>query len=176
LLLQPIPQAEDYLMSNETPPNYLELAADIVSAFVSNNSVSVADLPNLIGNVHAALRSSGQPAPQRQDAKPTPAISIRKSVTPEYVISLEDGKQYKSLKRHLTRLGLTPEAYREKWGLPHDYSMVAANYAAKRSELAKSFGLGQRRSRAAQAKTAANDAVKTAPTKAPAKRGRRKAG
>jgi predicted transcriptional regulator len=176
LLLQPIPQAEDYLMSNETPPNYLELAADIVSAFVSNNSVSVADLPSLIGNVHAALRSSGQPTPQRQDAKPTPAISIRKSVTPEYVISLEDGKQYKSLKRHLTRLGLTPEAYREKWGLPHDYSMVAANYAAKRSELAKSFGLGQRRSRAAQAKTAANDAVKTAPTKAPAKRGRRKAG
>jgi predicted transcriptional regulator len=176
LLLQPIPQAEDYLMSNETPPNYLELAADIVSAFVSNNSVPIADLPSLIGNVHAALQESGQPAPQRQDAKPTPAISIRKSVTPEYVISLEDGKQYKSLKRHLTRLGLTPEAYREKWGLPHDYSMVAANYAAKRSELAKSFGLGQRRSRAAQAKTAANDAVKTAPTKAPAKRGRRKAG
>jgi predicted transcriptional regulator len=92
-------------MSNETPPNYLELAADIVSAFVSNNSVSVADLPNLIGNVHAALRSSGQPSPQRQDAKPTPAISIRKSVTPEYVISLEDGKQYKSLKRHLGKLG-----------------------------------------------------------------------
>ena len=92
------------------------------------------------------------------------------------MISLEDGKHYKSLKRHLGKLGLTPEAYREKWGLPHDYSMVAANYAAKRSELAKSFGLGQRRSRAAQAKTAANDAVKTAPTKAPAKRGRRKAG
>jgi predicted transcriptional regulator len=174
LLLQPIPQAEDYLMSNETPPNYLELAADIVSAFVSNNSVSVADLPNLIGNVHAALQSSGQPAPQRQDAKPTPAISIRKSVTPEYVISLEDGKQYKSLKRHLGKLGLTPEAYREKWGLPHDYPMVAANYAAKRSELAKSFGLGQRRSRAAQAKTAAHDAVKTASAKTSAKRGRTK--
>jgi predicted transcriptional regulator len=161
-------------MSNETPPNYLELAADIVSAFVSNNSVSVADLPSLIGNVHAALRSSGQPTPQRQDAKPTPAISIRKSVTPEYVISLEDGKQYKSLKRHLTRLGLTPEAYREKWGLPHDYPMVAANYAAKRSELAKSIGLGQRRSKAAQAKTAANDVVKTASTKTSAKRGRTK--
>ena len=163
-------------MSDETPPNYIELTADIVSAFISNNSVPVSDLPSLIGNVHTALRNSGQPAPQREEAKPTPAVPIKRSITPDYLISLEDGKHYKSLKRHLTRLGLTPEAYREKWGLPHDYSMVAANYAAKRSELAKSFGLGQRRSRAAQAKTAANDAVKTAPTKAPAKRGRRKAG
>src|SRR5215218_2498335 len=160
-------------MSDETPPNYIELAAGIVSAFVSNNSVSVADLPSLIGNVHAALRSSGQPTPQQQDAKPTPAISIRKSVTPDYLISLEDGKQYKSLKRHLTKLGLTPEAYREKWGLPRDYPMVAATYAAKRSELAKSLGLGQMRSKAAHAKVAANDAVETAPAKAPAKRGRK---
>jgi predicted transcriptional regulator len=161
-------------MSDETPPNYIELAAGIVSAFVSNNSVSIADLPNLIGNVHAALQESGQPAPKQEETKPIPAVSVRRSVTPDYLISLEDGKHYKSLKRHLTRLGLTPEAYREKWGLPHDYSMVAANYAAKRSELAKSIGLGQHRSKTAQAKAAAHDAVKSAPAKTSAKRGRKK--
>ena len=163
-------------MSNETPPNYIELAANIVSAFVSNNSVSVADLPNLIGNVHTALRSSGQPAPQREEAKPTPAVSTKRSITPDYLISLEDGKHYKSLKRHLRGLGLTPEAYREKWGLPRDYPMVSANYTAKRSELAKSFGLGQHRSKAAQAKTAANVVVKTSPAATSTKRGRKKVG
>jgi predicted transcriptional regulator len=163
-------------MSDETPtPNYIELAADIVSAFVSNNSVPIADLPSLIGNVHLALQNVGQPTAKQEEAKPTPAVSIRKSITPDYLISLEDGKQYKSLKRHLTKLGLTPEAYREKWGLPRDYPMVAATYAAKRSELAKSLGLGQMRSKAAHAKVAANDAVETAPAKAPAKRGRKKA-
>ena len=163
-------------MSNETPPNYIELAANIVSAFVSNNSVSVADLPSLIGNVHTALRNSGQPAPQREEAKPTPPVSARKSITPDYLISLEDGKHYKSLKRHLRGLGLTPEAYREKWSLPRDYPMVAANYAAKRSELAKSMGLGRQRSKAAQAKTAANVVVKTAPATTSTKRGRKKVG
>jgi predicted transcriptional regulator len=161
-------------MSDETPPNYIELTADIVSAFISNNSVPVSDLPSLIGNVHTALRNSGQPAPQREEAKLAPAVPTKRSITPDYLISLEDGKHYKSLKRHLTRLGLTPEAYREKWGLPHDYSMIAANYAAKRSELAKSFGLGQRRSKAAKAQAAANDAVKTAPVETSAKRGRKK--
>lgn len=162
-------------MSNETTtPDYIELTADIVSAFVSNNSVPVSDLPSLISNVHAALRNVGQPAPTQEEAKPIPVVSIKKSITPDYLISLEDGKQYKSLKRHLTKLGLTPEAYREKWGLPRDYPMVAANYAAKRSELAKSIGLGQMRSKAAQAKVAADDAVKTAPAKAPAKRRRKK--
>jgi predicted transcriptional regulator len=163
-------------MSDETPtPNYIELAADIVSAFVSNNSVPIADLPSLIGNVHLALQNVGQPTAKQEEAKPTPAVSIRKSITPDYLISLEDGKQYKSLKRHLTKLGLTPEAYREKWDLPRDYPMVAANYAAKRSELAKSIGLGQMRSKAVTAKATANDAVETAPAKAPAKRGRKKA-
>jgi predicted transcriptional regulator len=163
-------------MSTEaTTPNYIELAADIVSAFVSNNSVPVAELANLIGNVHAALRNVGQPTVKQDEAKPTPAVSIKKSVTPDYLISLEDGKQYKSLKRHLGKLGLTPEAYREKWGLSRDYPMVAPNYAAKRSELAKSIGLGQQRRKSAQAKAAANDAVKAAPAKAPAKRGRTKA-
>jgi predicted transcriptional regulator len=161
-------------MTTETP-NYIELAADIVSAFVSNNSVPTAELPSLIKNVHAALQNVSQPAAMQEEAKPAPAVSIKKSLTPDYLISLEDGKQYKSLKRHLGKLGLTPEAYREKWGLPRDYPMVAPNYAAKRSELAKSLGLGQIRSKAAQAKTAANDEVKTAPVKAPAKRGRKKA-
>ena len=163
-------------MSNETSPDYIELAANIVSAFVSNNSVSVADLPNLIGNVHTALRNSGQPAPQREEAKPTPAVSTKRSITPDYLISLEDGKHYKSLKRHLRGLGLTPEAYREKWGLPRDYPMVAANYAAKRSELAKSMGLGRQRSKAAQPKTAANVVVKTSPAATSTKRGRKKVG
>jgi predicted transcriptional regulator len=161
-------------MSDETPPNYIELTADIVSAFISNNSVPVSDLPSLIGNVHTALRNSGQPAPQREEAKPAPAVPTKRSITPDYLISLEDGKHYKSLKRHLGKLGLTPETYREKWGLPHDYPMIAANYAAKRSELAKSFGLGQRRSKAAIAQAAANDAVKTAPVETSAKRGRKK--
>jgi predicted transcriptional regulator len=162
-------------MTNETTPNYMELAADIVSAFVSNNSVPVTELPGLIGNVHAALQNVGEPALKQDDAKPTPAVSVRKSVTPDYLISLEDGKQYKSLKRHLGKLGLTPEAYRERWGLPRDYPMVAPNYAAKRSELAKSMGLGQQRSKPAQANAAANDTVVTTPAKAPAKRGRKKA-
>jgi predicted transcriptional regulator len=161
-------------MTNDTP-NYIELAADIVSAFVSNNSVPTSELPSLIGNVHAALQNVGHPAAKQDEVKPTPAVPVKKSLTPDHLISLEDGKQYKSLKRHLGKLGLTPEAYREKWGLPRDYPMVAPNYAAKRSELARSTGLGQRRSKAAQAKTAANDAVKTAPEKSPAKRGRKKA-
>ncbi len=160
-------------------PNYIELTADIVSAFVSNNSIRVADLPGLITDVHAALQNVGQPAPEQGKAKPAPAVPVRKSVTPEYLISLEDGKHYKSLKRHLGKLGLTPEAYREKWGLPRDYPMVAPAYAQKRSELAKSMGLGQQRSKAAQERAAAKDAsddpVVTAPAKAPAKRSRKKA-
>lgn len=162
-------------MSEKTVPNYMDLAADIVSAFVSNNSVPASELPSLIGSVHAALQNVGQPAVKQDEVKPTPAVSVRKSVTPDYLISLEDGKPYKSLKRHLGKLGLTPEGYRQKWDLPRDYPMVAPNYAAKRSELARSMGLGQQRSKAAQAKTAANDGVKTAPAKAPAKRGRKKA-
>lgn len=163
-------------MSNKTTtPNYIELAADIVSAFVSNNSVPASELPSLIGSVHAAIQNTGQPAAKQEEAKPTPAVPIKKSVTPEFLISLEDGKHYKSLKRHLGKLGLTPEAYREKWGLPRDYPMVAPNYAARRSELAKSMGLGQQRSKAAQAKAATDAAVKSAPVKAPAKRGRKKA-
>src|SRR5687767_947216 len=162
-------------MLDETSRNYIALTADIVSAFVSNNPVPASELPSLIGNVHAALQHVGQPAAKQEAAKPAPAVPIKKSITSDYLISLEDGKPYKSLKRHLGTQGLTPDAYRKKWGLPKDYPMVAPNYAAKRSELAKSTGLGQRRSKAAQAKVTANDAVKSAPAKEPAKRGRKSA-
>ena len=161
-------------MPDETPRSTIELAADIISAFVSHNSVPAADLPNLIGNIHAALQNTGQPFQPQEEAKPTPAVSVRKSITPDYIISLEDGKQYKSLKRHLGKLGLTPDAYRTKWGLPNNYPMVAPSYAKVRSELAKSMGLGQQRSKATRAKDNARDSVKTAPAKAPVRRGRKK--
>ncbi|KMO29629.1 MucR family transcriptional regulator [Methylobacterium aquaticum] len=129
---------------DQEPGELVTLTADIVSAYVSKNSVPVADLGSLIAAVHASLeRVAAPPAPEPE--KPTPPVPIRKTVTPDYIISLEDGKPYKSLKRHLTTRGLSPEQYRQKWGLPHDYPMVAATYAAQRSELAKSSGLGQQR-------------------------------
>jgi predicted transcriptional regulator len=125
--------------------NRVELAAEIVAAFVSYNPVPKGDLPSLIEAVHSAverLEKGPATAPPQIEAK-GPAVPIRKSITPDFLISLEDGKPYKLLRRHLTRLGLTPAQYREKWNLPSDYPMVAANYAARRSELAKKFGLGQ---------------------------------
>ncbi|HET6260638.1 MAG TPA: MucR family transcriptional regulator, partial [Chloroflexia bacterium] len=103
------------------------------------------DLPELIGSVHAALQNVANPAPAQATERPTPAVPVKKSVTPDAIISLEDGKPYKSLKRHITKLGMTPQQSREKWALPKDYPMVAATYAAKRSELAKTMGLGQKR-------------------------------
>src|SRR5215218_7278469 len=126
--------------------NYIELAADIVSAYVSNNSIPSSDLPALIGDVHLALvRVAGGTVEVPVEA-PKPAVPVKKSVTPDYIICLEDGKKFKSLKRHLrTQYGMTPEQYREKWGLPADYPMVAPNYAKARSELAKEMGLGQQR-------------------------------
>ena len=157
-----------------TPPNLIELAADIVSAFVSNNNVPTADLPTMIANVHAALQNIEKP-PQQQPEKPIPPVPIKKTITPDFLISLEDGKHYKSLKRHLADRGLTPEQYREKWGLPRDYPMVAPNYAARRSELARSMGLGQKRSGTTRlaAKTAATSSKVSG--EAPKKRGRKKA-
>ncbi len=122
------------------------LTAEIVSAYVSNNTVVAADLPVLIGDIHQALsRATSNAAPmEREELRP--AIAVKRSVTPDYIICLEDGKKFKSLKRHLrTHYNLSPEEYREKWGLPHDYPMVAPNYAAARSELAKKMGLGTRR-------------------------------
>jgi predicted transcriptional regulator len=125
----------------------VELTAEIVSAYVSNNTVSASDVPSLIGDIHSALSraANGSVAPvEREELRP--AINVKKSVTPEYIICLEDGKKFKSLKRHLrTHYNLSPEEYREKWGLPHDYPMVAPNYAAARSALAKKMGLGTRR-------------------------------
>lgn len=130
------------------PQNYIELTADIVSAYVSNNSVSAGDIPGLINQVHSALmRVSGSPAESPSEPL-KPAIPIKKSITPEYIVCLEDGKKFKSLKRHLrTQYNMTPEQYREKWGLAPDYPMVAPNYAAARSQLAKQMGLGQQRRR-----------------------------
>ena len=129
--------------------NYLELAADIVSAFVSNNSVPATDLPALIGNVHDALNRVASGSTQQAVEEPkAPAVPIRKSVQPDYIVCLDDGKRFKSLKRHLrTVYNLTPDQYRAKWGLRPDYPMVAPNYAATRSELAKRLGLGQQRQR-----------------------------
>ncbi len=124
----------------------VELTAEIVSAYVSNNTVSASDVSGLIGDVHSALsRAAGGADPvEREELRP--AITVKKSVTPEFIICLEDGKKFKSLKRHLrTHYNLSPEEYREKWGLPHDYPMVAPNYAAARSALAKKMGLGTRR-------------------------------
>ena len=123
----------------------LTLTADIVAAHVSNNSVAVNDLPNLIQNVHSALSgiSSSRSAPE---AKPEPKVPIRSSIKPDYIVCLEDGKKLKMLKRHLmTHYNLTPDQYRQKWGLSSDYPMVAPNYAEQRRTLAKSIGLGTKR-------------------------------
>jgi predicted transcriptional regulator len=133
-------------MNDSTKSDLVALTAQIVSAYVSNNTVVATALPTLIGDVHGALsKSTGQAAePEREELKP--AIPIKKSVTADYIICLEDGKKFKSLKRHLrTHYNLSPEEYREKWDLPHDYPMVAPNYAAARSQLAKKMGLGTRR-------------------------------
>jgi len=123
----------------------LTLTADIVAAHVSNNSVAVNDLPQLIQNVHSALTgiSGSSAAPE---ARPEPKVSIRASIKPDYIVCLEDGKKQKMLKRHLmTNHGMTPDEYRQKWGLAADYPMVAPNYAEQRRTLAKSIGLGTKR-------------------------------
>jgi len=135
---------------NDSPtnPELIDLAADIVSAYVSNNPVPAADLPNLIADVHKALSETHAGANEPEPEPLKPAVNPRKSVFPDYIICLEDGKKFKSLKRHLrTHYDLSPEEYREKWGLAVDYPMVAPNYAAARSALAKKMGLGQKRRR-----------------------------
>jgi MucR family transcriptional regulator, transcriptional regulator of exopolysaccharide biosynthesis len=126
----------------------IDLAAEIVSAYVSNNSVPAQDLPTLIAEVHRALSSTHQGMSQPEPEPLKPAVNPKKSVFPDYIVCLEDGKKFKSLKRHLrTHYDLSPEEYREKWALPTDYPMVAPNYAAARSALAKKMGLGQQRRR-----------------------------
>lgn len=147
----------------ENDSSALELTASIVSAYVSKNSVPVAGLPDLVASVHASLQKlAGSPEPEPTPL--TPAVPIKKSVTPDYIVSLEDGRKFKSLKRHLSaHYGMTPDEYRAKWNLPSDYPMVAPNYAATRSALAKTMGLGR--------KTGAKAAPKAKPATG-AKRGR----
>lgn len=124
----------------------IELMADIVAAYVSNNPIAPSEVTQLMADVHyALLRVAGGQVDGPNEA-PKPAIAVKKSVTPEYIVCLEDGKKFKSLKRHLrTQYNMSPEDYREKWGLPPDYPMVAPNYAQARSQLAKKMGLGQQR-------------------------------
>ena len=134
------------MSESSTSPNFIELAADIVSAYVSNNSVQAAELPALLSSVHAALAQTGPGSQAEPRTELVPAVSVKKSLAPDAIICLEDGKKFKSLKRHLrTTYNLTPEQYRAKWNLPHDYPMVAPSYAKARSELAKTMGLGQQR-------------------------------
>lgn len=144
-----------------------ELTADIVSAYVSKNAVRSNDLPSLISEVHQALVGLRQEPKAPEPVEPLkPAVPIKKSITPDYLISLENGQKFRSLKRHLmTSYGMTPDDYRAKWGLPADYPMVAPNYAAQRSELAKSLGLGRKSDVVAE--------PEPAPAPAPAKRGRK---
>jgi predicted transcriptional regulator len=126
----------------EETKNHVELTGDIVSAYVTANNIQRSELPGLIADVHMALTNLGKPA---SEPKAEPPVPIKQTIKPDYIISLEDGRRYKSMKRHLRGRGLTPEQYREKWGLRPDYPMVAPNYSKARSELAKSLGLGQAR-------------------------------
>jgi predicted transcriptional regulator len=133
-------------MEGPGAPELVNITATIVAAYVSNNSISSNELANLIADTHAALsRAAGRSVPvEREESKPK--VAVKKSVMPDHIICLEDGKKFKSLKRHLrTHYNLSPEEYREKWGLPHDYPMVAPNYARARSDLAKKMGLGTKR-------------------------------
>ena len=133
----------------ETEVDLIDLAADIVSAYVSNNTIPAAELPSLIANVHRALSGTQGATVAEPAAEPLkPAVNPKKSVFADYIVCLEDGKKFKSLKRHLrTHYDLAPEQYRDKWSLPSDYPRVAPNYAAARSALAKKMGLGQQRRR-----------------------------
>ena len=135
-------------MNDATGKGYIDLTANIVSAYLSNNPTPASEIPNLISQVHTALVrvSSGRSEAPAEPAKP--AVSLKKSINPDYLVCLEDGKRFKSLKRHLrTQYNMTPEQYRDKWSLPADYPMVAPNYAVARSQLAKKMGLGQQRRR-----------------------------
>ena len=130
----------------ENQRDLVRMAADIAAAYVSANPVQAQDLPALIRTLYSALVEVSGAVAATPEATPEPAVSIKKSVTADYIICLEDGKKFKSLKRHLrTRYAMTPDEYRSKWGLPHDYPMVAPNYAKERSNLAKRMGLGQTR-------------------------------
>jgi predicted transcriptional regulator len=154
-------------MNDQTTPateaNVLELTADVVSAYISKNQIAATDLPTLIAQVHATLAATAAGKGEAQPQNLKPAVPIKNSVKPDYIICLEDGKKFKSLKRHLrSAYNLTPEEYRKKWGLKHDYPMVARAYAAKRSELAKSMGLGNLRTKESATKKLGAPKSKTA--------------
>ncbi len=135
-------------MSETSTKSFVDLTASIVSAYVSNNTTTAAEIPALISQIHAALLRVSTGSTETAIEPVKPAVSVKKSMTPDYLVCLEDGKRFKSLKRHLrTQYNMTPDQYREKWGLPADYPMVAPNYAVARSQLAKKMGLGQQRRR-----------------------------
>ena len=136
-------------MADQTQSNdLLALTTDIVSSHVSNNTVEVGELPQLIQHVYSALATAGSGGVAAARSKPEPAVPIKRSVKPGYIVCLEDGKKFKTLTRHLRAFhGVTPAEYRERWGLPSDYPIVAPNYAKYRSELAKKIGLGTKRRR-----------------------------
>ncbi len=161
------------MSETEAPPqtSYIERTVDVVAAYVSNNSLPTAELPALIASIHEALNAiAAGPAPQQAETveKPTTA-QIRKSIRPDGLVSFIDGKSYKTLKRHLTKHGLDPQSYRERYGLPPDYPTTSANYSAQRSALAKSLGLGHP-GRAAAAAEAEPEPEPVAETPAPARR------
>ncbi|MFE1603266.1 MucR family transcriptional regulator [Methylobacterium sp. ID0610] len=166
---------ETVVGTSESGMGTIELVADVVSAYVSNNVIRSAELPELIAAVSRTMNELGKPSAPvvAETVKLTPA-QIRKSITPEHIVSFIDGKTYKSIKRHLTKNGLTPAEYRQKYGLPVDYPMVAPNYATQRSELAKSLGLGQMRRRAAAEAQAAAGITASAPAEPKKGRGRPK--
>lgn len=152
-------------MSDDNSADILEMTADLVAAYVSNNPVPVGELPNLIASVNSSLAGlNGQPQAPAEELKP--AVNPKKSVFPNYIISLEDGKQFKSLKRTLmSRYGLTPNEYRAKWDLPRDYPMVAPAYSAARSEMAKRSGLGRKAAEKTTPKAKTNGAKRGRPAK-----------
>jgi predicted transcriptional regulator len=132
----------------EETKTHVELTGDIVSAYVTANNIQRSELPDLIADVHMALTNLGKPA--AESVKAEPLVPIKQTIKPDYIISLEDGRKYKSMKRHLSSRGITPDQYRTKWGLRPDYPMVAPNYSKARSELARTMGLGQVRKGQAQ--------------------------
>jgi predicted transcriptional regulator len=158
--VEPRYRRKEMRIENQDTSALTELTAQVVAAYIANNRVPVSELPDVIASVYATLAGLGRETPADVVEAPlVPAVPIKKSITPDYIICLDDGKQFKSLRRHLTQLGMTPDEYRRKWNLPSNYPMVAATYAAKRSEMALSFGLGRK---------------KTEPAPVAAKRTRRK--
>lgn len=153
--------SEDQAAENDAS-DLVSLTADIVSAYVGNNTLPISEIAGLVATVHASLSSLGR-AKEPPAQSYTPAVSVKKSITDDAIISMIDGKPYKTLKRHLAGHGLTPEAYRQRYGLPFDYPMVAAGYAAKRSELAKSLGLGLNRRKQATAEEAESEPAEQTP-------------